>query len=150
MIPEHEYLGDLVTTDTGWYRPMAYRLDDDEWGSLKQEMRKHDASDCVIEQGYSPVWAFVKHKPYELVVEENGDAETVLICWGSETEVRFANGKEIVEQGHWPDSDHLPIEYDETYRCKGIYKSGQRVGERCQSTAYGGYCGQHTKQEVSE
>ena len=150
MIPKHEHLGNLVTTDTEWYRPMLYRIDDDEMASLEQEMRGHDAWFGVIQQGFPCVWGFIKDKPYEMVVEENGEAVTLLVCWGSDTEVRFANGEEIVEQDHWPDNSHLPTEYDETYRCEGVYKTGQRAGMRCENTSWGGYCGKHTKQEVSE
>ena len=149
MIPKHEDLGHIVTTDTEWFRPVAGWWEEEDKRAFEDE---HGVAFCVVEQAseYGDcTWGFSKAKPYDVITEENGDAEVILVCWGFDTAIRFANGSEIVKQIHWPDNDHLPIEYDETSRCEGFVKTGQRAGERCTNTAWG-YCGQHTKQREEE
>jgi len=129
MIPKHEHLGDLVTTDTEWYRPMADWLDDDELAALRREMLEHDAGFGVVEQGYPCVWGFIKDKPYDLIAEENGGAVKVVESWRGRKHIEFANGMIWSSRWEeWPDVSHLPVVIDNDGRCEGVINM---EGDRC-------------------
>ena len=71
MIPRHEDLGDLTTTDTEWYRPLYSYWEKEDLYKFEEE---NGVAFCVVERdGYSVTWGFSKHRPLESLIEENGN-----------------------------------------------------------------------------
>ena len=148
MIPKlHEALGHLVTRETDWYRPMNWRIHDEkEMEQLKHVMRnEHDTVFDVVSRrdGGRPNWGFIKEKPFELIVEENGSPEAVIRNWKGYYEgTRFANG-EVLGVSDTP-SD-VPVEEHNDGRCEGVTQKGTR----CTGHAKGwnsNFCGLHKSQ----
>jgi hypothetical protein len=131
VIPKHEYLGDLVTTDTEWYRPMVEWLDKDEMTSFQQEMgEQHKAWFGVVEQGWpNCTWGFSKTRPLGNLIEENGEVLHIEETWdGRYLGTRF-NNDELIEYG-WldDDMDSIPVVIDNDGRCEGVINM---EGDRC-------------------
>ena len=138
MIPKHEDLGNLVTTDTKWYRPIKLNRSEEKWNALEKWCQDNNYYRDVI--GYGNIildgghmeWAVFENKPYDLIAEENGGAIKVIKHWKGNESIEFANGEEW--SGYdWPDVSHLPIETDNEGRCDGII---DMEGNRCNKRQY--------------
>jgi len=138
VIPEHEDLGYLVATDTEWYRPVIDWWEEEDKRAFEDE---HGVAFCVVEQsggyGGTCVWGFRKHKPYDLVVKENGDVLYIEEKWhGKYLGIRFSNG-ELIEYDEWciPDRDSIPVVINDDGRCEGVINM---EGDRCKGRQYHG------------
>jgi len=147
MIPKlHEALGHLVTRETDWYRPMNWRIDDEkEMEQLKHVMRnEHDTVFGVVSRRNGmPDWGFIKAKPFETLVEENGPPEAVINNWKGRYEgTRFANGEV------WYVSDtpsNVSVEEHNDGRCEGVTQKGTRCTGHAK-WQWGNYCSRHKSQ----
>jgi len=134
MIPKYEHLGDLVTTDIDWQRSITtFHLGDKEWDALGEWCRDNDYYLSVVGNGNIRIygghaeWAVIKTKSFDFVVEENDGAIALVTNWRDTPQyVRFGNGKELWDRDWYYDAKSLPIEMDESNRCKGITKASTR------------------------
>ena len=126
MIPKHKNLGNLVTTETEWQRPVIGWWEEEDKQAFGEQ---HGVAFCVIEQGYPCTWGFAKIRPLESLIEENGEVLHIEETWdGRYLGTRF-NNNELIEYG-WLDDDidSIPVVIDDDGRCEGVINM---EGDRC-------------------
>jgi len=143
MIQKHEDLGDLVTTETEWYR-VVYGWWDEEDKELFEE--ENGVVFCVVDRSSGmfdsgrAIWGFSKRRPLENLIEENGEVVHKEEMWhGKYLGIRFANNELIEYNPLWDDEkeldwfDSLIIKICNEGRCNGIINM---EGDRCDKKQY--------------
>ena len=141
MIPKHEDLGDLVTTETEWYRPIYAYWEEEDKELFEEE---NGVAFCVVDRSSGmfdsgrAIWGFAKLKPFSLIAEENDGIKHIETDWTNDElrnfiGIRFNNGdlwdsRNLKEVCHveglvihsYADGEEIkncPVYIDETDRC---------------------------------
>ena len=142
MIPKHEDLGDLVTTETEWYRPLYSYWEKEDLNKFEEE---NGVVFCVVDRSSGmfnsgcAIWGFSKHRPLESLIEENGKVLHKEEKWhGKYLGIRFTTD-ELIEFHPYGDEEEikiiksLPLVVCNSGRCKGIINM---EGDRCKGKQY--------------
>jgi len=144
MIPDHEDLGNLVTTDIEWYRPLHGYWEEEE---LQEFMEGNNVLFNVVDRDYNGccIWGFSKSRPIDSLIEENGMYLHIEKMWhGKYLGTRFSNDKLI--EFEWrlreleDEYDTIKIVVSNEGRCNGII---DMEGNRCEKNQYDydlGFC----------
>lgn len=132
MIQEHEDLGDLITTDTEWYRPLYSYWEEEDLDKFQEE---NGVVFCVVEQGFPCTWGFSKPRPLQSLIEEYGSPIHKEEKWsGKYLGVKFSKSEWLIEFYPYGDEeeskiiDSLPLVICNDGRCNGIINM---EGDRC-------------------
>jgi len=142
LIPEHEDLGDLVTTETEWYRPLYSHWEEEDLDKFQEE---NGVAFCVVEQGYPWTWGFSKLRPLQSLIEEYGNPIHREEKWnGKYLGLEFPKSKYLIEFYSYGDKEEdkiiesLPLVICNDGRCNGIINM---EGDRCNKRNHeGGFC----------
>ena len=139
MIPKHEDLGKLVTTDTEWYRPLYSHWKGEELDKFEEE---NNVDFCVVERdGCSVTWGFSKRRPLESLIEQYGNPTHKEEKWtGRYLGLKFPKNKYLIEFYSSDDAEakvieSLPLVICNEGRCNGIINM---EGDRCDKKDYDG------------
>ena len=140
MIPKHEDLGNLVTTDTEWYRPLYSHWEDEDLYKFQEE---NGVAFCVVERdGYSVTWGFSKCRSLESLIEEYGNPIHREEKWnGKYLGLKFPKSKYLIEFYSYGDKEEdkiiesLPLVICNDGRCEGIINM---EGDRCDKRQHAG------------
>ena len=137
MIPKHEDLGNLVTTDTEWYRPLYSYWEDEDLYKFQEE---NGVAFDVVERGvYSVTWGFSKNRPLESLIEEFGNPTHREEKWsGKYLGLKFPKSKGLIEFVTYDEEEmkvieSLPLVICNDGRCNGIVNM---AGKRCDKRQY--------------
>ena len=142
MIPTHEDLGHLVTTETEWYRPVYSYWEEEDKQAFQEE---HGVAFCVVEQASEYggcTWGFSKLRPLESLIAEYGNPIHREEKWnGKYLGLKFPKNEWLIDFQPYGDEEEtkiiesLPLVVCNHGRCNGI---ANMEGDRCTGREYHG------------
>ena len=140
MIQKHEDLGDLVTTETEWYRPIYAYWEEEDKELFEEE---NGVVFCVVDRSSGmfdsgrAIWGFSKRRPLESLVEEYGNPTHREEKWnGKYLGLKFPKSKWLIEFDTYDEEEmkvieSLPLVICNEGRCNGIINmKGDRSDKR--------------------
>jgi len=141
MIPNHKNLGNLVTTDTEWYRVVNGWWEEEDKKAFEEE---NNVVFCVVEQGFPCTWGFSKLRPLESLIEEYGNPIHREEKWnGKYLGLKFPKSEWLIKFDTYDEKEievieSLPLVICNKGRCKGVINM---EGDRCDKREHeGGFC----------
>jgi len=138
MIPEHSSLGQLVETDTKWYRPAKGHLDEKTIEEIENQGDSLWAGWC--EKGVNPIFGINRNKTMKDFTNKHGDALFIEKNWKNDAKlIQFADGSRIpafIHAGRYYGDLELPSIVNENGRCFDFYKDGRRCNGYAKGCQY--------------